>query len=156
MMRVLLAVAVAAMPATALAHGTTYRTSMVETAVVEFAYTDGERMAFMPFQLFAPGAGVEPARSGRTDREGRISFLADGEGTWRIEVRDEEGHRVRAEVVVAGGRAVTGSPSLPAAVAAASLALNAIAAAMLVSRLIRALRRRARRRPLAGQVSQAG
>ena len=124
-------------PGVAAAHGTTYRVSSVATTVVEFAYTDGERMGFIPYRLFAPG-GAEPMRTGRTDREGRVSFQPEAAGTWRIEAQDEEGHVSRAEVsVAAGGQVAQGSPSLPISVAAASLAFNAIALATMLPRLRR-------------------
>lgn len=119
----------------ALAHGTQYRVLGQSETLVGFAYTDGEPMAFAAFTLFGPADGAVPVRSGRTDRQGRVGFVPDAPGTWRIEVRDAEGHAVRAELTAYGGQAVPAA-AWPTWLGAVSVSLNAVGAALLLQALL--------------------
>jgi hypothetical protein len=130
----------------ALAHGTQYRVLGSSETLVEFAYTDGEAMAFASYQLFGPADAQVPVRSGRTDRQGRVGFVPDASGQWRIEVRDAEGHVVRAVLNSAAGKVAAGQ-GLPAWLGALSLSLNAVGAALLVQVLLDRRQRRRRAQP---------
>lgn len=133
--------ALAASPCgTALAHGTQYRVLGQSETLVEFAYTDGEAMAFAEFQLFAPAEPRVPVRSGRTDRQGRVGFVPDAPGTWRIAVRDAEGHAVEA-VLEARAGGVAPREGLPHWFVAVSLSANAVGLALLAQAWLERRRR---------------
>jgi nickel transport protein len=110
----------------AAAHGTQHRVLGAHQTIVEFSYTDGQPMAFVEFQLFGAGDAQMPVRTGRTNRQGRVTFAPDTDGLWRIDVRDEEGHAVRAAVNASGSRPEAAGESLPYWLGAISLALNAL------------------------------
>lgn len=139
------AVAVLVLTGDALAHGAQYRVVGVSETQVEFAYTDGEPMSFASFELFGPADPRVPVRSGRTDRQGRVGFVPDAAGAWRIEVRDSEGHAVRAVLTSAGGQVAT-QQSMPDWLGAISLSLNAVGIAWLLQRLLDRRRRPLERR----------
>ncbi|MGD9614801.1 MAG: hypothetical protein AB7H90_12875 [Alphaproteobacteria bacterium] len=54
---------------------------------VEFATADGKPLADAEVRVFAPGQPHIPARTGRTDKEGKFEFPADEEGFWTAEAR---------------------------------------------------------------------
>jgi hypothetical protein len=142
MRHLLLAVCAAlAVAPPALAHGTQYRVLGLSETLVEFAYTDGETMAFAEYELFGPGEGNVAVQSGRTDRQGRVAFTPGMAGTWRIAVRDADGHRVLAQVTVAAG-GIAVQRGLPDWLGAASLSANAIGGALAVQWLLARRRRR--------------
>jgi nickel transport protein len=133
-------------PPPAAGHGTQYRVLGANETIVEFSYTDGQPMAFTAFRLFGPGDDRVPIRSGRTDRQGRMAFVPDTDGQWRIEVRDDEGHAVRAAVNAAAGRVAAQGESFPHWLGAISLALNALLVPVVLQRKLdwSAAKRRAR------------
>ena len=47
-----------------------------------------------------PGGERTAYQSGRTDEFGRYSFVPAAEGEWRVEVRDDEGHRAEAVIPI--------------------------------------------------------
>ena len=84
--------------ATAAGHGVTH--APVEGAVaVAFGYDDGTPMAWAEVRVFAPGE-AEPAWEGGTDAAGRVAFVADRPGTWRVAADDGLGHRAEARIEV--------------------------------------------------------
>lgn len=54
---------------------------------VEFATADGKPLADAEVRVFAPGKPTFPARTGRTDSNGKFEFPADEEGFWTAEAR---------------------------------------------------------------------
>lgn len=91
------------------AHGTGARTLGANAIAVELYYSDGGPMAYAEARVFGPGDTAEmPFVNARSDRLGRVAFLPDRDGEWRIEGRDGEGHSIQATVTVAGGAAPAG------------------------------------------------
>jgi nickel transport protein len=108
-----------AVPEMALAHGVGYRISSKRAVVLEFYYSTGETMAYMDSKVFSPLDGRNAFQSGRSDELGRVSFVPDSEGEWRVVVRDDEGHMANAVAPVApeffsgGGVSVSSRSSIP-------------------------------------------
>jgi nickel transport protein len=90
-------------PRIALAHGVGYRRSAISAVALEFYYSTGEAMAYREARVYSPESARAAFQTGRTDEYGRISFVPATSGDWRVEVRDEEGHRAEAVVTVAPG-----------------------------------------------------
>lgn len=83
-----------------LAHGTGYRHSEFRAVALEFMYSTGEMMSYREARVFSPEDDKFAYQSGRTDGKGRFAFVPDVAGTWRVIVRDEEGHQCTAEIDV--------------------------------------------------------
>jgi nickel transport protein len=89
-----------AMPGAATAHGVGYRISSKRAVTLEFYYSTGETMAYLEAKAYSPADEKNAFQSGRTDEFGRVSFVPDFEGEWRVVVKDEEGHMADAVVPV--------------------------------------------------------
>jgi nickel transport protein len=85
---------------TASAHGVGYRQTDRKAVALEFYYSTGETMAYQEFRVYSPDDGKNSYQSGRTDESGRCSFIPEKPGTWRIAVRDDEGHSAEASVSI--------------------------------------------------------
>jgi nucleotide-binding universal stress UspA family protein len=92
-------------PRTVLAHGVGYRRSARSAVALEFYYSTGEAMAYREARVYGPDNARAAFQTGRTDEYGRVSFVPAVSGDWRVEVRDEEGHRAEAVVTVAAENA---------------------------------------------------
>jgi nickel transport protein len=103
------------------AHGVGYRQTDNKAVALEFYYSTGETMAYQEFRVYSPDDEKNSYQSGRTDEFGRCSFIPEKPGTWRIAVRDDEGHSAEASVSITpeffddGGdpRSVAVNSSLP-------------------------------------------
>ena len=80
------------------AHGVGYVKSKFEAIPLEFFYSTGERMSYCEFKTFSPNDNKFAYQSGRTDENGRVAFVADTPGIWRVIVKDGEGHQCTAEI----------------------------------------------------------
>ncbi|MDR1509245.1 MAG: hypothetical protein LBS53_06365 [Synergistaceae bacterium] len=89
-----------AFPDAVLAHGVGYRVSSKKAVTLEFYYSTGETMAYLESKTYSPSDGRNAFQSGRTDEFGRVSFVPDSEGEWRIVVKDADGHVANAVVPV--------------------------------------------------------
>ena len=133
MIRAALVALLALGPAAGWAHGTGSRVSADRAVVLNLHYSDGDAMAYVDVQVFAPSETVAFLHA-RADRLGRAAFVPDRDGDWRVEARDAEGHTVRAVVPVSGLTAVSEPGGVPATWLWGSLALNLFGMAHLVSR----------------------
>jgi nickel transport protein len=75
------------------AHGVDKSISRDEAVVVELAHDDGEAFSFERYEIFREGEET-PYQSGLTDAHGRIVFLPDRRGSWRVRAFSEDGHGV--------------------------------------------------------------
>ncbi len=73
------------------AHHVHHEVTRGEAVVVSLAYGNGSPLAFDRYDIFA-GDGETPYQSGKTDGEGRIVFLPDHGGVWRVKVFSADGH----------------------------------------------------------------
>jgi nickel transport protein len=72
----------------------------MNTVALEFFYSTGEYMAYQDARVYSPKDGKASFQSGRSDEFGRVSFVPDAPGGWRVVVRDEEGHMAEAVINV--------------------------------------------------------
>lgn len=88
-------------------------------------FPDGEPLAYVQYEIYAPTDPKIPYQKGRTDRSGWLAFVPDAPGKWKVKVVDSTGHGLDVEI--------DGSPgSAPAA--ASSAASGALPFAALVLR----------------------
>ncbi len=100
---------------------------------VQFATADGKPLANAEVRVFAPGKPNQPARTGRTDSEGKFEFPADEDGFWTAEARSgDEIARAMVRVGVPGEQ--TAEPPSPIWLIGALLLLLALAFGLRIAR----------------------
>lgn len=104
---VLLAVAGAA---PARAHGVRTEIAVGATTVVTVMHEDGSPLAGTPFTVLAPGR-AEPYLAGATDQYGRVVFLPDAVGAWKVRVAATDGHGAVVTVEVDSAALAGASPA---------------------------------------------
>ncbi len=87
------------LPGSGLAHGVDTAVGDSRAVVVTVTHEDGSPLAFEPFEVFAP-EGSAVFASGRTDRLGRVVFVPDQAGDWRVMVAGADGHGAALTVPV--------------------------------------------------------
>lgn len=73
------------------AHELHYTAASGEAVVLRVFYADAKGFAFEAYEISRDGEAL-PVQVGRTDAQGRIAFLPDGAGTWRLKAFTEDGH----------------------------------------------------------------
>lgn len=91
----LLLIAPAAVPAHTLHHAI----GRADAVVVTIRHADGSPFADQPYRLFTPG-GSSTFQRGQTDAAGRVSFLPDRAGEWRLTAAAPDGHGVDVTILV--------------------------------------------------------
>ncbi|MFP4208716.1 MAG: hypothetical protein ACLFSC_08645 [Wenzhouxiangella sp.] len=92
--------------ALAFAHRMDHEITTAEAQVLSLSHPFGQQPVFEPYQIFAPDTEVA-FQNGRTDALGRISFLPDRPGRWRVVVTTEDGHGLEVRVRVDEALGVT-------------------------------------------------
>ena len=108
---VLLFLALALAPASAMAHGVGARFLGTDALVLAASYSDGTPMAFAEALAFGPGAADLEFARGRTDAKGRFAFVPDRPGTWTITLDDGMGHALTQTVEWTEGQAQNQPPA---------------------------------------------
>ncbi len=75
------------------AHGLEYRYGLEPALVVTLTDEDGHSFSFRDYEVFRAGEQT-PYQVGRTDGQGRIAFLPDRAGAWRVRAISEDGHGI--------------------------------------------------------------
>ncbi len=75
------------------AHEVIHHISGSEAVTITLTYADGSPFSYESYEVYRPGEET-PFQVGRTDRLGRIAFLPDGSGEWRVRAFSEDGHGV--------------------------------------------------------------
>ena len=86
----------------ATAHGVDTTVGASNAVVVTVTHEDGTPVAFEPYEVFPP-EGSRVFASGRTDGMGRVVFVPDREGDWRVMVAAADGHGAALTVPVDEG-----------------------------------------------------
>lgn len=86
----LLATWLAIVPA-AFAHDLQYSVSDGQAVVVRLFYANNVPFSFEGYEIYPEGEKT-PVQVGRTDAQGRIVFLPDKAGRWRVKAISEDGH----------------------------------------------------------------
>ena len=78
-------------PGIVLAHQLTHAVQTGSALIVEFRYADGSPFSYEAAEVFRPGESI-PFLAGRTDANGRVAFVPDRAGDWRVRAFSEDGH----------------------------------------------------------------
>jgi nickel transport protein len=78
------------------AHDLRHTVENGEATVVVLYYADGKPFSYESYEVFRPGEET-PFQVGRTDAAGRVVFIPDRSGRWRIRAFSEDGHGVDFE-----------------------------------------------------------
>ena len=90
--RGLMALALCAwLPCQVLAHDLQHQVEEGTAVSVRLFFADGSDFDFESYEVYRAGDEV-PFQVGRTDLRGRVVFLPDRPGTWRIKAFSEDGH----------------------------------------------------------------
>lgn len=79
------------LPSRALAHDLQHRIEEGAAVSVKLFFADGSEFNFESYEVYRAGDEI-PFQVGRTDAHGRVVFLPDRAGTWRIKAFSEDGH----------------------------------------------------------------
>jgi nickel transport protein len=79
------------LPGRAAAHDLQHSVGEGAAVSVKLFFADGKEFSFESYELYRAGDEI-PFQVGRTDIEGRVVFLPDRAGTWRLKVFSEDGH----------------------------------------------------------------
>lgn len=104
------------------AHQVSLTQTRSEAVVLTLGYADGTPFAYEAYELYPPGEAEVPAQVGRTDAAGRVAFVPETAGEWRVKAFTADGHGVDQPVQVAAagagdapGPAPGGGPGVTAA-----------------------------------------
>ena len=97
----------AALPAALLAgalhaHALNHSVQPGSAVIVELRYGDGSPFSYESAEVYRPGETV-PFLAGRTDANGRLAFVPDRAGDWRVRAFSEDGHGGDFTVATASG-----------------------------------------------------
>lgn len=92
----------------AYAHDLHYTVTAGEAVVVRLFYADDTPFAFEGYEIYAEGEKL-PVQVGRTDARGRIAFLPERAGRWRIKAVSEDGHGLDFTLTTDAAAHVAGS-----------------------------------------------
>lgn len=85
----------------AYSHGVNYGLFHERAMAVRFIYAGGEPMSYVKAKVFGPQSSPDlEFQNGRTDARGVFAFVPDRPGTWRVEARDDSGHKGSINVAV--------------------------------------------------------
>jgi len=106
----LMVLALSGAASTAAAHGVVHTVARDLAVTVTVTHTDGSPMAHAEAVVHAPGR-PRPFLLGRTDALGRLVFLPDVPGDWRVAVHTDDGHGLDTVVSIEDGDLVAADPS---------------------------------------------
>jgi nickel transport protein len=75
----------------AAAHDVRHSVTAGEAVVIELFYAEGTPFTYESYEIYREGEEA-PVQVGRTDHLGRIAFLPDRAGRWRVKAFSEDGH----------------------------------------------------------------
>lgn len=75
----------------AYAHDLQHEVDSAQAVVVTLHFTDAKPFSFEAYEIYRQGEKL-PVQVGRSDAQGRIAFLPDRAGTWRIKTFAADGH----------------------------------------------------------------
>ena len=90
-MRALLALPAALLAGTLHAHALSHEAQPGNAVIVELRYGDGSPFSYETAEVYRPAESV-PFLAGRTDANGRLAFVPDRPGDWRVRAFSEDGH----------------------------------------------------------------
>ncbi len=100
-------------PAGAAAHGVTHTVQGTEAVMITVSHDDGSPLVGAFFKVTSP-SDAEPVLTGTTDTVGRLTFLPDHDGDWRVEVWTTDGHGFKTTIPWSAAAGLDSKPSAPA------------------------------------------
>ncbi len=88
-----------------MAHDLHHATGQANATVVSLTYPDGSPFAYEEFEIF-PTNGEIPFQVGRTDAQGRLSFLPPSPGRYEVRALSQDGHGALISVEIGPGAAL--------------------------------------------------
>jgi nickel transport protein len=88
---VVLALTAALLAGSLHAHVLTHTAQPGSAVIVELRYGDGSPFSYESAEVYRPGEAM-PFLAGRTDANGRLAFVPDRPGDWRVRTFSEDGH----------------------------------------------------------------
>jgi nickel transport protein len=79
------------LPERAAGHDLQHSIEEGSAVTVKLFFADGNEFSFESYEVYRAGEEI-PFQVGRTDALGRLVFLPDRAGTWRIKAFSEDGH----------------------------------------------------------------
>ena len=79
------------LPERAAAHDLRHSIEEGAAVTVKLFSADGNEFSFESYEVYYEGEEI-PFQVGRTDAHGRVVFLPDRAGTWRVKAFSEDGH----------------------------------------------------------------
>lgn len=79
------------------AHELIQKVSRGGAVVIELSYPNHSPFSYEQYEVYRQGEEI-PYQTGRTDALGRIVFVPDRDGAWRIRVFSEDGHGIDATI----------------------------------------------------------
>jgi nickel transport protein len=87
------------------AHDLRYIVTDEHAVVVSLFFSEKHLFSYQSYEIFAPDNKI-PVQVGRTDAAGRVVFLPDRSGVWRIKSFTEDGHGVDFTLDIGADRLV--------------------------------------------------
>jgi nickel transport protein len=101
---------VALLAGTLHAHQLNHEVQTGNAVIVELRYGDGSPFGYESAEVYRPAESI-PFLAGRTDANGRLAFVPDRAGDWRIKAFSEDGHGGDFTVATTTGEGGTRGPS---------------------------------------------
>ena len=79
------------LPERAAAHDLRHSIEEGAAVTVKLFFADGNEFSFEGYEVYRAGEEI-PFQVGRTDAHGRVVFLPDRAGAWRVKAFSEDGH----------------------------------------------------------------
>jgi len=99
-------------PGSALAHYLEYSVEEGRAVYVKLYLGGDKDFSFERYEVYRAGEKI-PFQVGRTDRYGRVVFLPDRPGKWRIRAFSQDGHGLDTFITTSSGGALERSGRLP-------------------------------------------
>lgn len=88
------------LPISIFAHGITRTIEQGNGMVVTALYDDGKPISYATIKIYAPDNRTAEYQNGRTDAQGRFSFVPSAAGDWLVRLDDGMGHGFEEHVKV--------------------------------------------------------
>ena len=88
------------------AHGLHHSVSEGDAMVISLFLENGAEFSNQSYEIYRPGEET-PFQVGRTDALGRVAFVPDSDGEWRLRAFSEDGHGLDITVMAGGGGSAT-------------------------------------------------
>ncbi len=97
--------------APASAHEVVHEVRRDKAIAVRATHHDGDPLAQVAYEVYAPSEPKRPRQTGRTDRAGWLAFVPDAPGKWKVKVIEAGGHGFVIEVDAEPTPTATATPT---------------------------------------------